>query len=661
MPKAHARDVPDGVLATLGAARVSFEAGRLTVTTGRVSRQWRWTGAGLATVSLLDVRAGRQWVTGEPTHRCDWSLTGRIDDDSAAELTALSAAESDDEGFTSPHLEVIAEIEYPRAKLTVQYLVWAYPDAPGLRTQLRAKALGGDVSPAAEAPSRCDLIPAVTDGLTRRAIGYYNETQQRNRPETDLLAEEITEKAEVDWASILCLEDTRGGLAVVKESHKCVNQAGYDTGGFTVSPAGLTTTGWGLTAADLLGDRFRGGWATWCVLWTGGDDERELAIKVFDRLRYPVDPATDMYVKANTWGSGDTGRQSRDQAMEANVLAEIDSVAELGIELLQIDDGWQVDPDATGPRPSEKLGWKPHPQVYPRGWANVVARAAEKGVKMAIWAPAQSISLAEMKWNFDRAGFVAWKLDFANLGTYEKLEETMAKVRAFLLYTGHKAHAVWDVTENPPRYGYYWAKEYGCLWLENRKPNHPASVIAVPHLILRDAWQLARYTNLNKFQLPVQNIDRVDREASDAYLHNHPYSVAVTLMGLPVFFQTTRHYTGEARREIRDVLALYKAHREGLFARFLFPIGAKPDNAGFTGFQAYRPADPVGYLMIYRELNAPEPTGTVNVRFLAGQTLELTDLRDGATRTVTVAADGAVPFTIDTPADFAFCRYEVQS
>jgi len=660
MPKAHARDVPEGTLAALGPARVSFEGGRLIVTTGRVTRQWRWTGAGLATVSLVDVESGRQWVTGEPACRCDWSLAGRIDGDSAAELISLTAAESDDEGFTSGHLEVIAAIEYPRAKVAVQVVIWAYPDAPGLRTQLRAKALPGQAPPAEAAPSRCDLIPAATGGLTRRAIGYYNETQQRNRPETDLLAEEITDEAEIDWANILCLEDARGGLAVVKESHKCVNQPGYDTGGFTVAPAALATTGWGLTAADLPGDRFGAGWATWCVLWAGGDEKRELAIKIFDRVRYPVDPAADMYVKANTWGSGDTGRQSRDQASEANVLAEIDSVAELGIELLQIDDGWQVDADATGPRPGEELGWKPHPQTYPDGWANVVARAAEKRVKLAIWAPAQQISLEEMKWNFDRAGFVAWKLDFANLGTYEKLEETMAKVRAFLLYAGGEAHAVWDVTENPPRYGYYWAKEYGCLWLENRKPHHPESVIAIPHLILRDAWQLARYTNLNKFQLPVQNIERVDRDRSDAYLHNHPYSVAVALMGLPVFFQTTRHYTGEAREQVRQVLELYKAHREGLFTRYLFPIGAKPDNASFTGFQAYRPDDPVGYLMVYRELHAPEPTGTVNVRFLAGQTLELTDLRDGATRTVTVGADGAVPFTIDTPADFAFFRYEVR-
>ena len=62
-----------------------------------------------------------------------------IDAKSKAKMISLVARKNNDEEFTSEHLEVIAEIGYPDSGVTLQYRIWAYPGAPGIRTQLWVK------------------------------------------------------------------------------------------------------------------------------------------------------------------------------------------------------------------------------------------------------------------------------------------------------------------------------------------------------------------------------------------------------------------------------------------------------------------------------------------------------------------------------------------
>ncbi len=639
--------------AQLRTAVVRSERNQLVVSTGVIERRWQWTGKGLATVGLKDLRSNREWATVEPTRECDWSHPISNPEEDAV-LEGLVAKESTDDGFTSPHLSVTVTVGYPANGLTMKYVIWVYPDAPGIRTQL---LLRGEPS-VTFTGSKVDHIPVSTKGLQRRAIGYYNDTQNRHTPETPLLREEVVTDPTVDWASILCLEDARGGIATVKESHKCVNQTGVYTGDFSIDDDGLSNTGMGLESKHLRKDRYRACWATWVIVYGSGTSRRELALKEFARQRFPLKLSRDMYVKADTWGSGDNGRECRDKGVESEVLKEIDSVGDLGLDGMQIDDGWQQSKKAGGWKPDGGIGWRPHPETYPEGWKRVRGRAKEKGIKLGLWAPAESISLDDMKWNYDQAGFWTWKLDFANLSTPGRIEKTISKVRNFILYTDHNAEVAWDVTEISPRYGYFWALEYGCVWLSNRKPNYPRSTIPKPWLMLRENWELARYVNINKFQLPIQNFQMVNREQSDAYKHSHSYEVALGLIGIPVFFQTTYYYKGEARDEIRDLIARYKKHREGMFTSYVFPIGDEPSNASWSGFQWYHPDRKSGYLMIFRELNNEQREKRVTLRFLSDTTIRLLDIRTGAKSTIDIDHDGVGLFTIADPADFFFCRYE---
>ena len=496
---------------------------------------------------------------------------------------------------------------------------------------------------------RTDFLPVSPRGMTRRLIGYYNDTQNRNTRQTPLKKEETFTVAfqrpeQYDWANIVCLEDAKDGVMLVKESHKCVNQYGVETGDFEVNSYGIANRGTALLPADINPDTYQWCWATWSIVYGAGEENRQTALKKFDRLRYPVDPVRDIYIQANTWGS------SRNQlaAAESNILVEIDKQAELGIDVQQIDDGWQ------------DKNWHPKVETYPNGWTKVMNKAKEKNIKLGLWGAAIPITLDQLKYNYNTGQFISYKLDFASLNNHQKIDALINKVRNFINYTGHKVRVNWDVTENAPRFGYFWAREYGCVYLENRKPDVPKSVIYVPYLVLRDIWHLSKYANINRFQTTIQNIDKIDPKASDAYKHSHSYAIAIGLIGTPLFFQETHFYTPEAIAEIKPILAVYKSQREEIYKNYTFPIGKEPDNQSWSGFQNCAPKGKSGYLFIFREIENQQKQESLNLEFIKNKQLLLTNLISGEKLKVHVGKDGSLDFTIDKPADFRFFKYEVQ-
>ncbi len=645
------------ILCQFEQAYVTTNGNTLHVETGQVSRDWEWTGNGLVTTSFKNMITGTEWIKDSPDYNCDWNFPGLIDNHTTAELDNICAEPVRFDPYTSDHIKVVLEIKYPAPNLQLKYEISVYPNSPGIRTQIFVKRLSDYTPPESNESNnaRVEYLPVKTNDVNRRVIGYYNETQRRNKRETEILREELIESSlqdteKYDWASLIWLENGVEGVGIVKESHKCVNQQGLNTGYFTVGHAGLVSTGLSLTEKDILFERYRPAWASWSIAYQNGDTGRELALKTFDRDRYPIDPVRDIYILANTWGSSDNKQSAQSRASEENVIKEIKSQADLGIDVQQVDDGWQG---------SDYDSWKPVEERYPNGWGKIRQTARENNVILGLWAAGERISLEDLKFNFDQGGFNYYKLDFINLKNYDEMEELITKVHQFTEYTHHLVRVNWDVTENPPRMGYYFGREYGNIYLENRKPVKPDHVVYVPYLVLRDAWQLAKYVNLNKFQISVQNIDRVNPDLSDANKHNHLYCVAITLMGSPIFFQETQFYDEQDRKEIRPLLALYKKHRNEMYKGYVYPIGEKPDNASWTGFQNHNQTTQSGYITLFREIENQESSKTIQLHYLAGQTIELTDLINETTRTVKVDDMGNVEFEITQNPDFRFFKYIV--
>jgi hypothetical protein len=777
---------------------------RLTVSTGTVTRIWHWTGTGLGTISLAR-NGGRTWGEGTPD-TCDWELPGGLPM-TGARLVRLEAQPDDDEGFTSSHLRVAADIEYPQAKLAVRYSVWAYPGSTGFRTQLLVKALPGYQPPARQKPTasidrsgwkvvdatrgenapsllfdgnpktcwkvahpdgaagetvlvldlgdthsvtgfgirqeqdyrrvwavdrvlvsystdgqtwseeetarfsratypqthahaahaarfvrfriaatalpytdsygtalselllfdeahpvpvppsfRNERVPVPMADATIGTVAYFSETQFRNADGLDLVLEESRpiEPSVFADANLAWVETAGEGLCLLKESHKTANHHGHLTGDFRFGESQLACTGWGI-GPNEIGEDWERAWATWTILYQGGPDQRQKAVKTFDAVRYPVRPELDGVVMANTWGGGTSSQESRQLAWEKRVLPELEAVAELGIDMYQIDDGWQVK-NLNSSHPDGNRGWKPHPDIYPNDWQPVRARAEQLGIRLGLWTPVQSISLGDLCWNQERGHFLNWKMDFANLPNYRSRQQLEDKVREFIRRFDHTVNVSWDLTEISPRYGYFWAREYGSVWLENRKKRMRPWILYTPHLTLRDAWQLSSYANIHKFQLPIVNVAEVD-PPSDAKEHPQSYASAIAMAGIPMFFEQPSTFTGEAKQQVINTIRLFKSCRQDMLSQLVYPIGPTPNNASFTGFQTYQTDRKHGYLLLFRELHAAAAEGSLNLRFLGNRALTVQDLRSGKETSVGLGPNGSFRWRIDRPADFALLRY----
>ncbi len=657
-------------------AKASYENETLVVSTGRMTRTWQVTDAGLKTVCVRDETSGTQWQMMQTAPACDWEVPG-VDESGHCNcrIESVQMREDDDEGFTSPHLAVDMGLYYPGTAMRLRYAIWAWPDAPGIRTQhwIRPGVTGR--TRYLQSTGMAESLAVNMEDAKLQAAGYYNHTQGRNKPGDDLLKEWKSEAAindvlTVDWASLASVIGDQAALTIVKESHKCVNQTGCDTGEFRFDPCrGLVSTGWGVAGACLNPLEYHPAWAHWCVLSEPEDFAIQNAVKTIDRLRFATDIERDMYIISNTWGSRGApkglssenyGRGSRDAAKEDNVLREIEAAADLGVDIVQIDDGWQeAEDDCGGWIPSHDNGWHPHPTMYPEGWKTVREAAKAKDVKLGLWGAAQWISLDEMLENYREGGFVQWKLDFADLPEYALVRELVKKMRHFTLETNHQVRMNLDVTENPPRFGYYFGREFGCCYLENRKPSYPEKVVYVPHLVLRDLWQLSHYCNLQRFQGTIQNVRMCNPDRSDAHEHSQEYAVAIALASTPLFFMELQTFEQPEREAIKPLLAAYRKHRRYIYDCTVHPIGRQPDNSQWTGFQLINHESAWGYLLLFREIKNQQSKALIAFHQITGSLLRITDCLSGDSNDIVLADGKQIEWEIDKTPGFSFLRYEI--
>jgi hypothetical protein len=588
-----------------------------------------------------------------------------------AYLKNISAKVSDDNGFTSQHIEVTANFIYPFDKLNIQYIIWIYPDAPGIRTQLFMKTLEGAELKKDDRENITEQL-AVDENLKKVMFwGYADGTQYINQDSTPIMKTELRERAvdANDWASGICLSDHKQGMILIKESTKCFNRGIVaNNGRFLVDEKKVINTGSGYSIEELEDKEYKSSWASWTILFSGNNDDMQLALKQFDRIRYPVDKKRDMYIIANTWGSASKKKDSKLAAREENVFREIESQADLGIDVQQIDDGWQGGNTASNNwRPVDSLSLNAAGKcdslmvetiaMYPSGWENVKNQALHNNVRLGLWVHGDKVTYNDLVWNYEQGGFIAIKYDFFNMKTKTEADIHLIKVRDFICHTKHHVRVNWDVTGRW-RIGYYLGRDLGAVYLENRKPVGRTATIYRPYLVLRDSWHLAHYVNLNKFQVTVTNIDLVDKQLSDAHKYSNRYSFAISMMAVPVFFQETQLYSKEAREELKPLITLYKQHREKIFDSFIFPIGDQPDNASWTGFQAYNPNSKGGYLTIFREFNNTEKKHTFKLLFIKSRSIKLINLLTNEISELGVSSEGELTFQIDISADFRFFRYE---
>jgi hypothetical protein len=645
-------------------ASVTSQNNEITVSTGKITGKWKWTGKGFVSTGFKNLQSGKEWVNEQPEHLADWDL--RIFEDDA-ELVSFTADISNDDNFTSEHIRIIAEMDYAMPEkhygesgLRLRFEIWAYPDAPGFRTQLFLKGIKSWAAPgiASSNDYLTDYLPVSTADLTRQTVGFYNDHDGRNGDTLDfidkqIISKPISEDEIYNDASILFLFNEKEGIGLVKESHKVINKVGINTGYFKCSEKGIESTGWGLALANIKREEFLPCWANWRICWAGDEDEKQLALKIFDRIRYPV-TEEDKVIITNVWGAG----QGIDGAKEENIVKEIKSCADLGIDVVQIDAGWRE-------RNKPVKGWAISEDAYPNGFDRIMNLAEDNDIKLGIWNRAEHVNQYDDRLNtLCDYGFLYYKIDIGSWSTYDMLHEVTIHARDLLKHSQYKAKINWDVTHKGLRVGYFHNREYGNLFLQNRRldkkdQKNPLSHLYVPRRILKDQWLFAPYLNLNQIMFNVQTTDLVNHKYSNAHLYGDVYSFAIAMMCTPLYFTETWRFAPEDRAPVRELISIYKAHRDNLYEGYVFALGDRPDDMSWTGFQNYHPGKNFGYMTLFREIDNKKSKKSLQLKFLKDKSLLIEDLVNGEKKTLKVNKNGFVEFEINEPASFKFFKYTV--
>lgn len=136
---------------------------------------------------------------------------------------------------------------------------------------------------------------------------------------------------------------------------------------------------------------------------------------------------------------------------------------------------------------------------------------------------------------------MTWKVDFDHLNNRAAFENRFKNIREIMKSAWMKTQFSFCPEYADPRYGWYYAKEYGSIYFQNIQEALPEHMIMVPYHVLRQHWLMSKYFNSNKLQVLLQNPKRADARYSDANQHGHGYCFAMGLPFIPVFFQSAQY------------------------------------------------------------------------------------------------------------------------
>ncbi len=302
---------------------------------------------------------------------------------------------------------------------------------------------------------------------------------------------------------------------------------------------------------------------------------------------------TTIHAMSNTWGD----RNGRTRVCDEFIRREIDSGADLGLDVVQIDDGWQTGtpepPNEEGDRFFEGDFWELKTDIFPHGMRSLSDYARERGVELGLWFAPHSRGVFE---HFDRdlsvieKAYREWsiryfKLDMINLPTRAHADR-MCDLLDRISSHGDTSVEL-DVTADK-RLGYLAAAPYGTIFVENR---YTAWGSYYPYRTLRNAWMLSRYVPLSKCQFELVNPELYTEvyDLADLFRHGScdaDYLFATVMLSNPLFWMETQFLSEKARADLKSIIPVWKQYREELTHADVRPIGEEPSGASLTGFAA---------------------------------------------------------------------------
>lgn len=356
------------------------------------------------------------------------------------------------------------------------------------------------------------------------------------------------------------------------------------------------------------------------LAYGGGEFGRIRALRQLERAFRVYVPGRDGQFQSNTWG-GDNGDS---RICEAFLQKEIEAAAELGVDVVQVDDGWQKGRSANSRDPAKGAGawgnfrsrdpdfWLPCPKRLPHGLAGLTEAARRHGLRLGLWYGPDSTDDAS-RWQEDADCLLSlWKVNgihFFKIDSLSTLSQTafLNQRRFFdkvLELSGGEVVFDLDVTAHE-RPGYFGLPYLGPIFVENR---YTSDAGWWPHHTLRNLWSLSKAVD------PV----RLRIEVGDPLKHRERYRVlhgddqllpekwrgdavfAIAMMASPLGWFEVSELEPRTVSEMKPLVARWKMERARLHGGTIYPVAGRPDGFSWTGFASVA-EDGGGSVLLFRE------------------------------------------------------------
>ena len=422
--------------------------------------------------------------------------------------------------------------------------------------------------------------------------------------------------------------------------------------------------------AGIEGD----GYAFVTLAYANGAAGRIAALQQYQRCLRPYAPTRDGMLLSNTWGD-----RNRDARITADFMAqEIEAGARLGVDVIQIDDGWEIGATSNSVRAQSAGGvwegfyaaqenfWAVHPERFPDGLEALIHAAREKGMRFGLWfGPDSSGDFANWRRDADTILRLYRDLNIEYIkidGVKVRSKTGERNLKAFfadvLDKTAGRVVFDLDVTAET-RPGYFGMMQVGPLFVENRYTDWRKYW---PHQTLRNLWKLAHYIDPARLRMEFLNQARnADKYANDPLApsaYRPDYLFATVMFSSPLGWFEVANLPAAYFSEAAPLISTWKAHREAIFSGTVYPIGAAPDGAAWTGFASVAPDHRSAYLLVFREASLAAEWH-VRLPFLPDVTQATEAVGLGGDGKATLLPDRKLEITIPEARRFLFAYVRV--
>lgn len=602
-----------------------LRGGELTMGNAHMRRSWKIVDGQLYATSLFDIDTGKEWL----------ELNAPLPSPTSPGIVVHGPLILRGGGGVFGATEtgsLRVELEETSGVQTIKYEFQIFPRASGVRIWLSE---AGNVHPKLTNSIPSEILKRAQDDAIehlRLTRPHLRLTQVTLRDDTDDHNELVFEN---EWllhpnesllelsGNVFIIEDvlTGEGLIQLKEAPepemrplKCRFDLRL-TAGLMGSPRRLTTPSY--LDISFYGHGYEGdgkGYPTVLMTYHGGRAGRIAALQQYQRQLREFVPGRDGQLLSNTWGD----RSNEIKLSAEFIRKEVDAGKALGVDIVQIDDGWEkgitiggkaADGVWEGYWAKDTEFWDTNPTRFPGGLRPLSDYAKAQGMRLGLWfGPDSAHDFAN--WQKDADELLAlrredqissFKLDSVNIRTKRAEGNYHSLLDRIVERSSGEILLDLDVTAET-RQGYFGNIAAGTLFIENRYSDWHRYW---PHQTLRNLWKLAQYVDPVRLRMEFLNSERnIDLYAADPLApsrYDPACLFAITMFSSPLgWFENTGlspHFVASAA----PVIARWKRERDDMYRGTILPIGAVPDGVTWTGFASLADTGNGGYLLVFRE------------------------------------------------------------